>query len=208
MERKNREKRLRLLVSRFNKERRKQAQKIDILCNDFIAGQKEFIKRLQMITFAANFYEAIIGIRDISELLHKAGELIRNQTSGNNVIFFLREGDNFEMHAFDNPQPDRDNSRLQSCFTPELVANICKANRICLLDDIFTMGLVGPAAMMNDLSAATIPLGQFTSCTGFVLVYCSSGNQLTVEELSAISGISSGLAQAIQSCKMLARLNN
>ncbi|GAH10763.1 unnamed protein product, partial [marine sediment metagenome] len=37
-------KRLRLLVSKVNKQRKKQAQKIDILCNDFIAAQKDFIK--------------------------------------------------------------------------------------------------------------------------------------------------------------------
>ena len=44
-------KRLRLLISQLNKERKKQAKQIDILCNDFVCSQKDFIKVLGAISF-------------------------------------------------------------------------------------------------------------------------------------------------------------
>ena len=44
---KQRHKRVRLLVKKLNTKRKKQAQKIDILCNDFIAAQRDFIKNLK-----------------------------------------------------------------------------------------------------------------------------------------------------------------
>ena len=60
MDHKQRYRRLRLLIARLNKERKKQAKKTDILCNDLIAAQRGFIKRLGTISFAADFYEAIV----------------------------------------------------------------------------------------------------------------------------------------------------
>ena len=77
---KQRHKRLRLLIKKLNKKRKKQAKKIDILCNDFIAAQKDFIKSLKTISFIANFYESIIGITDLNSLLHTAVKLIKEKT--------------------------------------------------------------------------------------------------------------------------------
>ena len=60
MDDKQRHRRLRLLIKKLNKDRKKQNQKIDILCNDFIGAQRNFIKRLGIINFVANFYESIL----------------------------------------------------------------------------------------------------------------------------------------------------
>ena len=66
MDSKQRKKRLRLLIGKLNKERKKQAKKIDILCNDLIAAQRDFIKRLSTISFTADFCESIIGVSDLN----------------------------------------------------------------------------------------------------------------------------------------------
>ncbi|MFQ6036088.1 MAG: hypothetical protein ACE5NM_09630, partial [Sedimentisphaerales bacterium] len=79
MDYKQRHKRLRLLISKLNKERRKQAKKIDMLCNDLIAAQRDFIRRLSTISFAADFYKSIIGITDLSRLLSIASKLIKDE---------------------------------------------------------------------------------------------------------------------------------
>ena len=84
-----RNKRLRLLITRLNKERKKQAKQIDILCNDFVAAQKDFIKALNTIGFAADFYEAIAGLTELNELLCAAGNLVKDQIPDANVAFFL-----------------------------------------------------------------------------------------------------------------------
>lgn len=131
---KQRHKSLRLLISKVNKERKKQAKKIDILCNDLIAAQRDFIKRLNTISFTASFYESIIGTTDLSTLFYTAGKLIKDEIPDANIAFFLRQAESFELHLFESDQPiTLEQQRLENCFTPELVDNICKSNKICTL---------------------------------------------------------------------------
>jgi len=234
---KQRHRRLRLLVRKLNKERKKQAQKIDILCNDFISAQGDFIKRLNTINFTANFYEAILGTTDLSSLLYTAGKLIKDEISDSYVTFFLlglpfrkesRNGvppqqDNFELYMFESDQPlipavtqgqaitlEKQHlpapvvaqAQVENCFTPELVDNICKSNKLCTLDDMFAMGLQGNLIRLSKISAITLPLRRFGSSLGFVLIYRLSQNKLTDEELKNITAVTCGLSRAIQSCQV------
>ena len=48
-----RHQRLRLLLKKLNKDRKKQAKKTDILCNDLIGAQRGFIRKLRSISFSA-----------------------------------------------------------------------------------------------------------------------------------------------------------
>ncbi len=204
MDHKQRHKRLRLLVSKVNKQRKTQAKKIDILCNDIIATQREFIKRLNTISFTANFYESIVGTTDLSSLLATSGKLIKNEIPDANIAFFLRQTDNFELHLFESDQPiTLEKQHLENCFTAELVDNICKSNKLCTLDDLFAIGLQGNLSVLNKTSVVTVPLGQFGTSVGFVLIYrAQSQNKLTAAELTNISAIAPGLSRAIQSCQV------
>jgi len=204
---KQRQKRLRLLIKRLNKERKTQAKKIDILCNDLIAAQREFIKRLDTIAFTANFFEAIIGTTDLSGLLVTADKLIKDEIPDVNIAFFLRQADSFALHVFESDQPiTLGKQHLENCFTPELVDNICKSNKLCALDDMFAMGLQGNLIELNKISAVTIPLSRLGSSLGFILIYRSSANKLTADELNNISAVSYGLSRAIASRQALCRL--
>ncbi|NIP26159.1 MAG: hypothetical protein GWN67_17415 [Phycisphaerae bacterium] len=224
---KERHRRLRLLIRKLNKERKKQAQKTDILCNDFISAQADFIKRLNTINFTANFYEAILGTTDLNSLLYTAGKLIKEEISDSNVAFFLlgfpfrRESldgaplqrNSFELYVPEGDKPlvpgvaqlqaiAPEKERLENCFTPELVDNICKSNRLCTLDDMFAMGLQGNLIRLSKISAITVPLYRFGSSVGFILIYRLSQNKLTPGELKNISAVTCGLSRAIQSCRL------
>ena len=61
---------------------------MDILCKDLIGAQRNFIKRLKVINFKANFYESIIGTTDLDSLLLTAVELIREEIPKANVTTF------------------------------------------------------------------------------------------------------------------------
>jgi len=91
MDQDQRHKRLRVLVSKLNKERKKQAKKIDMLCNDLIAAQRDFIKRLSTISFAVDFYKSIIGINDLGRLLSIARKLIKDELAEVNSQIVGRE---------------------------------------------------------------------------------------------------------------------
>jgi hypothetical protein len=199
-----RHRRLRLLIKKLNKDRKKQNQKIDILCNDLIGAQRNFIKRLGIISFVGNFYESIVGTTDLNKLLYTAFEFFRAENTDVNVTFFLRQEENFELFIFESGQPIAiEKQYIESCFTPELMDNISKSNKVCSLDDMFAMGLQGNLNELNKISAVTIPLGLLGSSLGFILVYRSSENRLTTDEIGRISAVISGLSRAIISCQTL-----
>jgi len=201
---KNRNKRLRLLIKKLNKDRKKQAKKIDILCNDFIAAQRDFLKELKTIVFEANFYESIIGITDLNDLLQTAARLIGKQVDSANVTCFLRQEESLEQHAFESNQvADPVQEHFENCLNRRLVENICASNKVCTLDDMFEMGLQGNLAELGKISAVTIPLDIRGSLSGFMLVYRSSPKKLTTDEINNIIAVSSGLSRAIASCRSL-----
>jgi len=220
---KQRHRRLRLLIKKLNKDRKKQNQKIDILCNDLIAAQRNFIKRLGIINFAANFYESIIGTTDLNKLLYTTFEFIKAENKDANVTFFLRqEGDpilrkdskmgtqeSFELHMFESSRPIAIGKQyIENCFSQELIDSIFKSNKICTVDDMFAMGLDGNLNELNKISAVTIPLGLLGSSLGFILVYRPSENKLTSDEISRISAVISGLSRAITACQTLSNATN
>lgn len=219
---KQRNKRLRLLIKKLNKERKRQGQKIDILCNDLIAAQRNVIQRLGIISFTANFYESILGSADLEDLLYTTARIIKTETADANVTFFLRHEDDpltetgpgFELHMFESSQPflfepmpsfDTDRDRLENCFSPELMDCICKSNKVCTLDDMFAMGLQGNLTGLNRVSAVTLPLGLPGSLLGFMLLYRSSEYKLTTTEIEKIRAVTGGLSRAITACQTLPR---
>ena len=200
----NRHQRLKTLLKNLNNERKKQAKQIDILCNDIISAQRDFIKRLKTIDFRANFYESIIGATDLNCLLSAAAAIIKDETYDANITFFLRQGVNFEIYTFDDEKENQsEKPNIENSFNPELMNNICMSNKICKIDDMFTMGLQGNLTSLSTVFAVTIPLGSAGSVQGFMLIYRSLEQKLTSEEIRKISSISSGLSQAIYACLAL-----
>lgn len=201
MNHKQRYKRLRLLISKLNRERKKQAKRLDIVCNDLISAQRGFIKRLNTISFTADFCESIIGTTDLNALLYTASKLIKERIADVNISFFLRQSESFGLHMFESDQPiTLEKRRLEDCFSTELADSICRSNKLCTVDDMFAMGLQASLSGLNEISAITIPLGLFGSSLGFMLIYRSSQNKLTADEINNICAVTCGLSRAISSC--------
>jgi len=197
-----RHKRLRLLLKDLNKQRKKQAKQIDILCNDFLTAQKDFIGRLNVIHFAADFYESILGMTDLGSIFNATVAIIKDEIDDSNVTFFLRQDDNFELHIFEaSKSTDLEVQNLENSFSPELMDNICQANKICTLDDMLAMGLQVNPMGLSTLSAITFPLGSLATSLGFILVYRSSEKKLTPKDLWNLCSIRTGLSRAISSCQ-------
>lgn len=184
-----------------------------MLCNDLIAAQRDFIRRLNTISFAADFYKSIIGITDLARLLTTTRKLIKDELADVNVSFFLRNINSSTVPSglWDTPEGDKLITSAKKCFekyfTNEVVENICKSNKICSIDEMFAMGLQGNLIELNKISAFAIPLGQFGQSVGFMLVYRSSENKLTADELHKISAVTCGLSRALQSCQALSHIS-
>jgi hypothetical protein len=197
----DRQRRLRLLVKKLNKERKRQASQVDILCNDLIGAQREFMRRLNHIGFAARFYKGLLGMADLKGLLIQAGRLIREELPGARVVFFLRQADSGEGQFRDaEPVEGMDDMRLEEYLTPGLSAAICKSNRLCTMDDLFGMGLEGNRQELNRLSAVTVPLNDLGRSLGFVLLCRAAEHPLRTDEIEKMTLIACGLSQAVQAC--------
>jgi hypothetical protein len=194
-----RQKRLRLLLKKLNKQRKQQASQIDILCNDLIGAQRSFIQRLQDLGFAAEFYQSLLGGTDLDSLLARAARVLRQELPGTGVAFFLRHGDACEFH------PCRDDEALygaqagpEDSLDPELVDHLCKYNRPCTLEEIADPSWACDWETLSRFSLVTLPLTDLGRSLGFVLVYCPRPQALTVAEVRRIAPALHGLARAIR----------
>ena len=177
-----------------------------MLCNDLVAAQRSFIKKLKTISFAAGFYESILGATDLNSLLYTAVKQIRRRIDETTVVFFLRQAEGFEIYVFDSDRPPAlGRQQLEGCFGQELAESICQSNKVHTLEDIFEMGVGGDFTALSGVSAVTIPLGAFGSSSGFMLICRAADERLTADETSDISAVTSGLSQAIGRCQALSR---
>jgi hypothetical protein len=201
MSQSERNRRLRLVVRKLNRERKRQAAKVDILCNDLVGALREFLRRLDGIGFAARFYKGLLGAMDLRTLLVRAGRLIHEELPGANVAFFVRQAEGCELHTVDRDLSAGPQDRpLEDYFTPELTAAVCKSNRLCTMDDLFGLGLDGNRKDLNGYSAATLPLNDLGRSLGFLLLSRSAAQPLSGEELDRVALIACGLSQAIRGC--------
>ncbi len=199
-----RHKRLRLYLRKLNKVRRAQAKKIDILCNDIITAQRDFITRLQMLSFVVDFYEVVVGLTDLTAILRATAQAIQSAISDASVGFFLLDGHNFQIHIFESEKPvGIDAGQFGEIFTAELVRNVSNFYKLCLAEDMFTMGLQGNLSVLNKVTFAGVPLSQGGNSVGFMLVYRSAQKELSADELNKITAIIPGLSRAIRSAQVL-----
>lgn len=173
--------------------------KIDILCNDIVAAHEDFIKKLEMISFAANFYESLIGAVDLKDFFCTAGMQIQQQVSDSQLVFFLRAGENFEMYVKDNEHGQCDLEPVESGFNAELVENICKANKICNIEEMLGMGFEGSLNLLKKISGFSVPLIRFGASVGFVLIYRAIENPITDSELAVVASVGPGISKKIES---------
>jgi hypothetical protein len=198
----DRQERLRLLVRQLNRRRKQQASQIDILCHDLIAAQRTFLDRLQGVSFAAQFYKALLGSTDLNDLLERAGRSLREELPEAGVSFFLRQPDGCELHTAQAEEagPSQD-ARPEDCLPPDLVDSICKANRPCTREDMLGMCPAGSLKRLDRLALATLPLSDLGRPLGFLLLYRLAPQVLTAAELQRVSLVLCGLSQAIRSAR-------
>ena len=202
-------KRLRLLVHKLNKQRKKQANQIDILCHDLIGAQRSFLHRLQDIGFAAEFYRSLLGCTNVNGVLARAGRIIKQELPGTGVTFFLRQPDGCAVHAcageeslHGEQQGGDPGPRPHECFDPDLVENICKYNRACMLDEILDLDANGGLAPLRRFSLVTLPLSDLGRSLGFALIYCPRPQVLNLADVRRVGPVMRGLAQAVRAVRV------
>ena len=188
---------------------KKQAGKIDVLCRDMVSAHREFSTKLAALSFAASYYESLLGCTDLDDLLDTAVQGIREAVKETDAAIFLLSENGFDVHIADTGVADPVEKRqFQHWFTRELVNSVSQMNRICSLDQLLRMGLQGSPAVLKTISLAAIPFGRFGQAVGFVLVYRPAHLPLQTEELSRLAAVSTGLREAIDSFQKTPSVNS
>jgi hypothetical protein len=196
---KQRNKRALLAIRKLRRARDEQAGKIDILCNDIVSAHGDFVRQLGNLGFGVRFYESLLGESNTGGVLGTAAELIKGCVADCNVAVFLVDNGGFELHVVNEEAPiDIDSGRLESYFTSEVADSICRSNKVCSLEDMFEMGLIGNLGELGRICAAAIPLGRSGTAMGFILLYRSSQKKFGRDELEKVVGITPGLLRAIK----------
>ena len=198
-----RQKRLRVLIKKLNKQRKQQASKIDILCNDMVSAHRAFLHRLQDIGFVAEFCRSLLGSTDLNHLLARAGRAIRQELPGTGVSFFLRQPDGCEIHAIEKDEAlYQGHQGPEDCLDAELVDCICRSNRPCVREDLLGMGLETDSEIPAKFSLATLPIADLGRSLGFVLIWRPRPQVVTAEELRRVNQVMCGLARAIHGARV------
>jgi len=192
---------LRLLVKKLNKERKNQAKKTNILCRGLVTAQRDFIKALDTIRFAADFYEALLDATDLQNLLAAAAGQIQTDWPQATIAFFLPGLNNYHLHMFASEAAiGLSKEEIKSCFRRELVANLSKLNKSSKLEEMQALDLHADPAISNATAISSIPLAHNGSTLGFMLICCWHGSQPDESSLNKLTAVAAGLAKAISAC--------
>jgi transcriptional regulator with GAF, ATPase, and Fis domain len=200
-----RRKHIRNLVHSLNKIRRRQTRQIDILCNDMVSAHGKFAIQLQNCLTVIRFYETLFSKKDLTSLLDAAAAQINNMLEDTKVAIFVLEPHGFSMHRVQlsgsNLLPE---AQLESNLSSEIVHNISSRRHLCMIDEMWEMGLEDVAGEFRCLSAAAIPIAQRGTPVGFILLYRNVCKPLHNNELQRVQSILPGLCEAIRSTRALA----
>ena len=178
----------------------RQAQQIDILCNDMVQAHGLFSQTVAQLAFTTTFYETLLGCADLETLINRAISLISSNIDRASAAIFLLEPAGFDVYVA--PSAGQvEKATFQQWFTRDIVHQISRTNHICTLNDMLKMGLMASPASLKTLSAQAVPLGRLGLGVGFILVYRTAEFPLLAEELSRIAAITSGLREAVCALK-------
>ena len=196
-----RHKRLRVLVRELNQQRKQQGQKIDILCHDLITAQREFIKRLEQISFTSMFYRSMLGVSDVDTVLHIAGTFFSDMLPDARVYCWIKRNPKWDCRLlWDGFQIEHESEALERYFSDEVIQDICLSRHCCALGDCVQKGLSISAEIEARYSVAVLPLFDKWRSVGAILIYGDSEHPLENKNIERIEYVTSGLSKAIETC--------
>lgn len=197
-----RRKHIRSLVHGLNLARRRQAKQIDILCTDMVAAHGEFSVQLRSLVDTIHFYEAILGKKDQTGLLDTAAAQVQSLLADTKAAIFILESNGFAMHRVQHPSGSAlSGCQLESGLSAEIVHNLSNSRKLCMLDQMWEMGLEDVSGEFRQLTAAAIPLTHRGPGLGFILLYRSAAKPFNQKELEKINSLVPGLRDAIRALR-------
>ena len=192
-----RKKRVRLMVKTLNKDRKKQAKQIDLLCHDLIDAQRAFIQRLENIGFAAGLYKSLLGVQTTEQVLQILVNEVQSLLPSMDVNLVLRQEAGCKIYPLETTT--RDEGHPVDVFDGALVDVVCRANKICHLDDLLGMGLSISPQKASRTQMTTVPMPQGGRCVGLIVLTSPANVTVPPNLIDQIALVVSGISQAVLS---------
>lgn len=189
--------RLRSLLRQFNRQRRRQARQIDILCRDLIAAQRRFIKDLETISMAADFYRSILGLTDQARLMDIAAKTLTEHLISSSLLFYIRNHGVFRQYPA-QPGITDDHSYILQAITTDLAEAICRSGKVCQIDDLLMLGLQVNPSVVGRLAVVAVPMEAGGKVNGLILVCRDSNRPISQLDIQRLSAVGSGLGVALE----------
>lgn len=190
-----RQQRIRQLVRRVNRQRKQQARQIDILCNDLIGAQREFIRRLGTLSFATTYFQSILGVTDVDTLFDKTGQSLQGLFPEAHIVFCRPGHEPWCFHT-DHRGPGTGDLNLEQYLDATVIASISQCNRSCNADDMLAFGLQVNPCVLTACKAVTLPIADAGRALGFILLY-HPGHIFQAAELAPVTAMAGGLGRAL-----------
>ena len=197
---KQREIRIRRLVKTLNYSRKKQAGKIDILCNDMVNIHREFIKTIDTLAFAAEFYKSIIAARDLSALLAQVHQQLKPNLTNSALTFFVKRAASFEVYSFGQNSPNQAESiDITDLFTDDLLEKLTESVETCSLNELLEWGLPIKPTHAARLFINATPITRFGKGIALIVNHGPAKTNPAQKLTPMITAINEGLYKAIDS---------
>lgn len=199
----SRNKRVRLMVKALNKDRKKQARQIDLLCHDLIDAQRAFVQRLEAIGFAAGLYKSLLGAQSTEQVLRILVNEVQSLLPSMDVNIVLRQEHGCKIYPLE--ATTRDEGHPVDAFDGPLVDVVCRANRTCDLDDLLGMGLSVSPQKASRIQMTALPMPQGGRCMGLLVLTSPAGVAVPSNLTEQVALVVSGISQAVLATEKASR---
>lgn len=195
-----RRKRVRELVSKMNRKHKLQQKKVDILCNDMVAAQNDFVTKMEDLCFKTQVFESILGATTLNQVYNAIARNFRSVIEDINIAIYLNSSESFEYHTRpNNCSLPISSDMIENCFGEELCNQLCLSNNICGIDEMLELSVQDNLSLLNQINIAAIPLKKFGPAVGFILVYRTADKPFSIAQLKMLGSTASGIAKCIRS---------
>ena len=194
---------MRLMVKALNKDRKKQARQIDLLCHDLIDAQRAFVRRLETIGFAAGLYKSLLGAQNTEHVLRILVNDVQSLMPSMDINLVLRQDDRCKIYPLETTT--RDEGHPVDAFDGPLVNAVCRANKTCHLDDLLGMGLSISPQKASRIQMTTLPMPQGGRCMGLIVLTSPANATVPANIIERITLVVSGISQVVLATEKVSR---
>ena len=200
---KERHARLRSLVHDINRQRKIQARKIDILCNDMVRAHRGLLEGLRNLSFTAGVHESLIACYDADEVFKAVSEAFSRRFGTCAAALLLVDGSDITTHCLPGNLLDTEVSELPSFFTAENVRSICSGNRVHLLPELLQLPVQVPPQSVANSWAVAVPLSFERRDVGVLLFFGSDATKASERLIQSATITAPAIAKALAASRQV-----